>query len=126
MPPQPVLDTGALADEVLAMVKQQLDLERLLVQPGARQRVDTFTNGCPSDAESVDVIRLAALARDAASARHQLRRDTNDPLPSCEQEPLKPSRDVTAVLDREDSITAELSRPADEVGMTAIPGPDGL
>jgi len=41
VPPQPVLDTGALADEVLAMVKQQLDLERLLVQPGARQR------GCP-------------------------------------------------------------------------------
>ncbi len=34
MPPQPVLDAGALGDEILAVIGEQPDLERLLVQMG--------------------------------------------------------------------------------------------
>ena len=63
------------------------------------------------DRECVDRIGLAALARPAPAAGHQLRRHAHDALAAREQEALELAGDVPAVLDRPDALLIERPRP---------------
>ena len=68
MPAQAVLVLRALTDDVLAMVKQQPDLHRALVEVGDRQVLGTLAQAGARDHQRVDRVRLAAgtLARDGS------------------------------------------------------------
>ena len=63
MPAQPLLIAGAGGDQILAMVDQQANIERRTVQVRSRELVDPFLERGARDAERVDRVRLAALAR---------------------------------------------------------------
>jgi hypothetical protein len=60
-PAQPVLDSGALGDEVLAVIEQQLDLSRRALQDRDRQRLDAFLKRRASHGQGVDRVALARL-----------------------------------------------------------------
>ena len=68
-PAQPVLDAGALGDEVLAVIEQQLDLARRALEPRDRQRLDALLERRAGDRQRVDRVALAALARAARAGR---------------------------------------------------------
>ena len=62
MPAQPVLHAGALNDEIVAVIGQQPDLHRLLVQERGGEALDAVLDDSSGDRERVDLIRLARLA----------------------------------------------------------------
>ena len=62
MPAQPVLHAGALGDEVLAVIRQQPDLHRLLIQMRGRETLDAVFDDGACDRERVDLIGLAGPA----------------------------------------------------------------
>ena len=62
MPPQPVLDAGALADEILAVVEQQPDPHRPLVEVRGREGLHAVLDDRARDRLRVNLIGLAALA----------------------------------------------------------------
>src|SRR5450755_2099821 len=75
MPPQPVDHARTLDDEVVAMIKQQTDLHRLLIQIRGREAVDPVLDDRAGDRERVDLIRLARLTLPAPGRTHPVRRD---------------------------------------------------
>ena len=122
MPTQPILVPRAFSDEIFAMIKQKLDLQALGVKSRARKRLDSFAHCGTGDAERVDVIGLAAIASDLARTRDQLRSNANDLLTAAQEEPLKASGHVPAVLDRKRTIVAERSGPDDELIVALVTG----
>jgi hypothetical protein len=63
MPAQPLLVTGSCGDQILAMVDQQANVERGAVQVRSGEVVESVLERGAGDAERVDRVRLAALAR---------------------------------------------------------------
>jgi len=114
MPLQRVVERHALADQALAMVNQQTQIELRPVQAGGRQPVQAFAQSGPRDRDRVDAVGLAAPARAAPRVGHQLRRHAHDPLAACNQEPLEGARDVPAVLQRPHPLAAQPARPHDK------------
>jgi hypothetical protein len=55
MPAQPVHDAGPLGDQILAMIRQQADLHRLLVQIRDREPLDPILDDRSGDRERVDL-----------------------------------------------------------------------
>ena len=124
MPAQPVLDAGALGDEILAVIRQQPDLHRLLVQIRGREVLHAVLDDRSGDRERVDLIRLARLALTAPGGAHPMRRDADDPLAGRDQRLLK--RPDTP---RQSSIahtrsSSRLARPAHRDQMPRLLGLD--
>ena len=90
MPAQPVLQARRLGDEVLAVVEQELDLERGAAERGLGQ-VGPAQRGA-RDRLGVDGVGLAVGAGRAPLAGHELGRDAHDALAAAEQEALEPAR----------------------------------
>jgi hypothetical protein len=63
VPAQPTLLVRALGDEIVAVIKQQAQIERLALERGGRQPIDAFAQRSTRDGERIDRVRLAALAR---------------------------------------------------------------
>jgi hypothetical protein len=124
MPAQPVLDPGALGDQVLAVVAEQPDLHRLLVEVGGGKALDAVLDHGPGDRERVDLVRLARLALAAAGGAHPLWRHAHDPLAGRDQRLLEPARDVAAVLDRPHPLFVQPARPAQRGQMPRLLGLD--
>ncbi len=122
VPAQAALVIGAGANEVLAMVEQQLDLHRLLVEIGGRQVLDSLLQRRPGDVGGVDRIGLATLARALARFAHQFRGDPDDPLAVCDQEALQAAGDVPAVLDRPDPLGVQAASPVEVLGEAGLAG----
>jgi hypothetical protein len=80
MPAQAVLEAGALSNQAVAVVKQQPDLHRPLVQVGGGEALDAVLDDRAGDRLRVDLIRLTALALAAARGAHHLRRHPDDRL----------------------------------------------
>ena len=112
MPAQPTLLVGAVGDEIVVVVEQQPDLQRVVVQMRGGQPLDALAQRRPGDRQRVDRVALAPLAGAPAGAGHQGRRDPHDPLAAGQQPPLQPPRDVAAILDRPDPLAvAQATRP---------------
>jgi hypothetical protein len=62
VPAQAVLRACALGHEILAVVGEQPDLQRCLVQMGDREALDAFLQHRAGDRPRVDLIGLARLA----------------------------------------------------------------
>jgi hypothetical protein len=80
MPPQPGLHAGALRDQIGAVVAEQPDFHRLLVQVRDRELLDAVLDDRAGDRERIDLIGLARLPLAAARSAHPVGSDTHDPL----------------------------------------------
>jgi hypothetical protein len=120
MPPKPVHGPCSLGDEIGAMIEQQADLDRPLVQIRDREPLDPVTYDRAGDRERVDLIGLARLALPVARGAHPMRRDAHDPLAGGQQRLLEPARDVPAILDRPHPLLIQAARPPDRGEMPRI------
>jgi hypothetical protein len=100
VPTQPVDDPGALGHQVLAVIAQQADLQRTLVQKRFREAVDPFAQHGAGDRSRIDLVGLAGLTLAAARDAHQLRWNAHDALAGAEQRLLQSAGEPAAVLDR--------------------------
>ncbi len=112
MPLQRVVERHALADQSLAMIDEQPQVELGALQLRRRQRVQALAQRRSRDRHRVDAVGLAALTSAAPRASHQLRRHPQDPLAAVDQKPLERPRDMPTILDRPDPLAAEPARPA--------------
>ena len=126
MPAKPVLHSGALGDQIVAVIGQEADLHRLLVQERCREPVHPVFDDRASDRQRVDPVRLPDSPLTAPGLPHHLRRDADHPLTGRDQRLFKTPRDVPAILDRPHSLIAELPGPPQRVEMPAIRGSDLL
>src|SRR5687767_4286131 len=112
MPAQPVLHPGALGDEILAVIGEQADLHRCLIEVGGGEALNAVLDHRPRNRERVDLVRLARLALPSPRGAHPVRRHAHDPLTGRDQHLLEPPRDVPAVLDRPHPLVIQPTRPA--------------
>jgi hypothetical protein len=56
MPPQPIDRPGSLGDEIVAVIEQQADLHRPLVQIRDREPLDAILDDRSGDRERVDLV----------------------------------------------------------------------
>ena len=108
VPAKPLDGSGPLADEILAVVEQEPDLARLVVEVGDRQV--GFAKRRPGDRQGIDRIGLAELALRAARTGHQLRRDAI-PRSAGDQLALEATADVATVLEPEPALLAQGAGP---------------
>jgi hypothetical protein len=120
VPAQPLLLLGAGVDEVVAVVREQPDVERPSVQVRSGEVLDSLAQRRPGHAEGVDRVGLAALPGRAASARHVLGRDPHDPLAAGDEEALEGARHVPAVLERPDPLAIEPAGPPQELAEASL------
>lgn len=120
MPPQPVHSASPLGDQIFAMIEQQADLHRPLIQIRDRELLDPVLDDRAGVRERVDLVRLAWLALTFARGAHPMRRDPEDPLAGGQQRLLKPAGDVPAVLERPHPILIQTRRPPDRGQMPGI------
>jgi hypothetical protein len=118
-PPQPVLGLGALPDERLAMVDEQLDLARLVVLD--RDGQFRVAEGRPGDRERVDAVGLPKRPRAATRTGHQLRRNPNHVFAARDQRPLKAPADAAGILQRLQTIRAQAVGPTQHFLVTRSP-----
>ena len=85
MPPQPVLDAGALSDEIVAVIADQPDLHRLLVEIRGRETINTVLDDRSGDRDRIDLIGLPRLTFPASGSTHSMRRDSHHPLSGSDQ-----------------------------------------
>ena len=111
MPPQPVLDASALGDEIAAVIGDQPDLHRLLVQIRRREALHPVLDDSAGDRERVDLVRLARLSLATPRLADPVRRDAHNSLASGDQRLLKPAGDMPAVLDRPHPLVIQAARP---------------
>ena len=110
VPLQRVVERAARADQPLAMVDQQPNVELRAGQLGRRQRLDALGQRGPCDGERVDrsdLPRSRLDRRELAISRVGTRTTRS---PRAIREPLEGARDMPAVLQRPDA----LRRPAPE------------
>ena len=98
VPAQALLDTGALGDEVLAVIDEQAEFTLDPVEAGHRQV--RFAQGHAGGGKRIDGVALARLAAAAALPGHELGRHAHDGLARREQVALEAAREVAAVLQR--------------------------
>jgi hypothetical protein len=91
MPAQPVDHARALDHEIVAVIGDQADLHRPLVQVRDREALDPVLDDRAGDRERIDLIGLARLALPAPRRAHPVRRHAHDPLAGCQQRLLEPA-----------------------------------
>ena len=116
MPLQRVVERDALADQPLAVIDQQPQIQLGTFQLRGRQRIQAFAQRRPGDRDRVDAVGLPAPASAPTRVGHQPRRDAQNPLAAADQKPLKGPRDVPAVLDRPDPLALQAARPDEQRG----------
>jgi hypothetical protein len=113
VPAQPVLDPGALGDQVLTVIYEQLELPGRLIQLGGGQV--GFAQRGPRHRQRIDRIGLARGPDRGSGGSHQLGRHAHDPLTNREQVPLQAARHVPAVLHRPGPLTGDGPSPGDQL-----------
>ena len=108
VPTQPVREAAAFGHDLVAVVVEDADLERLLVQVRDRERVDPFSERGARDRGRVDRIGLPRLAYCPPGGLGQPRRDADDSVTAGEKPALQPAGHVPAVLDRPHALGVEL------------------
>jgi hypothetical protein len=124
VPPKAVDDPGALGHEVVAVVAQQADLERLAIENGGWKALDPFAQNGARDSPRIDLIRLARLALAAPRRTHQPRRNAHDAFAGTEECLLQSARDAATVLDRPNRLVRERARPTQRSPVSVLVGPD--
>ena len=126
MPLQRVVERNALADQALAVIDEQPQIELGPVQcaAGSASRPSRSAARATATASMLsDFPRSRARRRDVG---HQLGRDAQDALAASDQKPLKGARDMPAVLQRPDPLAAKPARPDQQRREPASADLDGL
>ena len=89
MPTQALLVFTTGPDEILAVIEQELQLQRRLVQMRGRQGLGALSERCSGDGEGVDRVGLTAGALAAAGFAHELGRNSDDVLTGGDQKALE-------------------------------------
>src|SRR5215217_4125329 len=126
MPLQRVVELDAMAQESLAVVDEQPQIELGAVQVGGREGVQALLQRGSSDVERIDRIRLAAPAGTPASTRRQVRRDPQHPLAALDQKALQRAGNVSAVLKRPHPLAIKAARPPQQSPESAPADHNGL
>jgi hypothetical protein len=113
VPAQATLVLRAGLDQVLAVIEQELDLQGVLVEVGARQRLSALAQGRAGDRKGIDRVRLAGAPFAATALAHQLRGNPHHPLSRGDQEALQGTGDVAAVLDCPGPLFVEVASPVE-------------
>ena len=122
MPLQRVVERDALADQPLAVIDQQPQIELGPVQLRGRQRVQALAQRRPRDRDRVDAVGLPALASArAATSAISCVVHAHHALAALDQKPLERARDVPAVLQRPHPLAAEAARPDQQRGEPLAP-----
>ena len=116
MPLQRVVDRDPRANEPLAVIDEQPQIELGPVQVRRRQRFETFTQRGAGDRERVDAVGLSAAAGLAPRAGRQRRVHAQDTLAALDQKPLQGARHMPAILDRPHPILAQAACPREQAG----------
>jgi hypothetical protein len=116
MPLQRVVERDALADQPLAVIDEQPQVELAAVELCGRQRIQALPERRPGDRDRVDAVGLPAVTSVATGRRHQLRGDPQHPLAATDQKPLKGPRDMPTILDRPDPPALQAARPDQQRG----------
>jgi hypothetical protein len=122
VPLQCAVELDALADKAFAVVDEQPQVQLRSVQVRGGETLQGLLQRGAGDVESVDRVRLAALAGALAAPRGQVRGDPQHPLAALDQEPLARPRDMPAVLKRPHPLAVEPARPLQQ---RAEPAPAG-
>jgi hypothetical protein len=104
VPLQRVIQRDALADQPLAVIDQQPQVQLRALQLRGRQRIQALAQRRPGNRDGVDAVGLPAVAGAPSRVGHQPGRDAQDSLAAADQKPLKGPRDMPAVLDRPDPL----------------------
>src|SRR5215218_9575973 len=126
MPQQRAVELDAMADEALAVVDEQPQVELGPVQLRGREGLQALLQRGAGDSERVDRVGLAALARALARLRRQVRRDPQHALAALDQKPLERPGDMPAVLERPHAVAVEPARPPQQRTQAARADRDGL
>ena len=121
MPLQRVVQRNALADQPLAMVHEQPEIEFGARQLRRGQGVQPFAQRRPRDRDRVNAVGLPARASAATRVGHQLRRHAQDQLAAFDQNALEGARDMSAVLGRPHPFAPERPSPDDKRGEALLP-----
>jgi hypothetical protein len=113
MPLQRVVERNALADQPLAMVDEQPQIEFRALQLRRRRGIQAFAQRRPRDRDRVDAVGLPALTTATPCVGHQPRRDAHNTFSTLDQESLEGARHMPAVLQCLHPFAAELARPDD-------------
>jgi hypothetical protein len=124
VPAQPIHRAGPLGDEIVAVIEQQPDLHRPLIQVRGRELLDPVAHDRAGDRQRVDLIGLPRPALAFPGRAHAVRRDSHHPLAGRQQRPLEPARDGTAVLDRPHPLVVQSARPTHRGQMPRLVGLD--
>jgi hypothetical protein len=108
VPTQPVRQAAAFGHDLVAVVVEDADLERLLVQVRDRERFGPFSERGAGDRGRVDRIGLPRLAYCPPGCLGQPRRDADDSVTAGEKPALQPAGHVSAVLYRPHALGVEL------------------
>jgi len=115
-PPEPVLGLGALPNEGLAVLDEQLDLARLLIL--GRDGQVGVAECCAGDRERVDAVGLPKRSPAATRTGHQLRRNPNHPLAARDEQPLQAPADASDILQGPQTIRTQPLGPAQHLFVT--------
>ena len=124
MPPQPINRARPVGDEIGAVIEQQPDLHRPLIQVRGREPLDPVSYDRAGDRQRVDLIGLPRPALALAGRPHSMRRDSHHPLTSRQQRLLEPPRNRAAVLERPDALLIEAARPPGRGQVSGLVGLD--
>ncbi len=100
----PVIEPDSLTDQPLAVIDQQPQIQLGSLQLRRRQGGQAFAHRRSGDGDRVDAVGLPALTAAAPCAGHQPGRDTHNTFPALDQESLKRSRHMPAVLEPPDPL----------------------
>jgi integrase len=98
--------TGLRPGEWVALEQRDVDREARVVYVGRAFTKGRFLEGGARDRERVDRVRLPARPAASALRRGQSRRHPHEPLAGTKQCPLERSREMPAVLERPEPISA--------------------
>ena len=120
MPAQAVLEAGAFSHEIVAVIADQPDLHRLLVQIRGRELLHAVLDDRPCDRERIDLIRLPRLTLAPSRSAHPVRRDPDHPFPGRDQRLLQAPRHLPAALDRPHPLVIQAPRPRQRPEVTIL------
>ena len=107
MPSQPVDHPSPLCDQLIAIVLQQADLHRPLIQERDREPLDTLAQRRSRDRGRIDHIRLPRLRAQPAERQPSSPAAPAAPAPRPRPDPLEPRDHVPAILERPHALVTE-------------------
>jgi hypothetical protein len=124
VPAQPVDHPGSFADDLIAIVTEHADLDRVLVAERLREALDPVTHHGQRHCARVDRIRLSRMPRDPPRLAGHRGRDPDHPLAGSDQRRFQARGHVPAVLDRPHPFLLQTTGEPQSLKRSSVAGRD--